>query len=159
MIVFRKVFHLERYLKLIHFNYLSVLLLNHVPALVLFHVFRIPDRYYGHEPNEMRVFWYKFSGAFAPYFWTMVTCNFFLPLILLSNRKTRTIPGILIASISVIIGMWLERLIIVVPSLANPRLRIQRESTSPRIRNGCCSSRRGCRFFILGYMMFARFSP
>jgi len=24
--------------------------------------------YYGHEPNEMRVFWYKFSGTFAPYF-------------------------------------------------------------------------------------------
>src|SRR3970040_1563697 len=111
MIVFRKVFHLERYLKLIHFNYLSVLLL--VMSLLWFY-FTFSEYltgFYGHEPNEMRVFWYKFSGAYAPYFWTMVTCNFLVPLILLSNRKTRTIPGILIASISVIIGMWLGRVV------------------------------------------------
>src|SRR5512147_554253 len=122
MIVFRKVFHLEGYLKQIHFNYLGILLLIMSLLWFYFTFSEYLTGYYGHEPNEMRVFWYKFTGAFAPYFWTMVTCNFLVPLILLSNRKTRTIPGILIASISVIIGMWLERLIIVVPSLANPRL-------------------------------------
>jgi molybdopterin-containing oxidoreductase family membrane subunit len=158
MIVFRKVFHLERYLKLIHFNYLSVLLL--VMSLLWFY-FTFSEYltgYYGHEPNEMRVFWYKFSGAFAPYFWTMVTCNFLLPLILLSNRKTRTIPGILIASISVIIGMWLERLIIVVPSLANPRLPYPTGIYIPSHTEWMLFLG-GVSVFILGYMMFARFFP
>ena len=48
MIVFRKVFHLERYLKLIHFNYLSVLLL--VMSLLWFY-FTFSEyltSYYGH---------------------------------------------------------------------------------------------------------------
>jgi len=158
MIVFRKVFHLERYLKLIHFNYLSVLLL--VMSLLWFY-FTFSEYltgFYGHEPNEMRVFWYKFSGAYAPYFWTMVTCNFLVPLILLSNRKTRTIPGILIASISVIIGMWLERLIIVVPSLANPRLPYPTGVYIPSLTEWTMFLG-GVSVFILGYMMFARFFP
>ncbi|RMG39245.1 MAG: hypothetical protein D6719_13745, partial [Candidatus Dadabacteria bacterium] len=42
--------------------------------------------------------------------------------IILANPRTRTITGTFIASISVNIGMWLERYTIVVPSLSNPRL-------------------------------------
>jgi molybdopterin-containing oxidoreductase family membrane subunit len=41
---------------------------------------------------------------------------------ILCNRRTRTIVGTVIASISVNIGMYLERFIIVVPSLSQPRL-------------------------------------
>jgi len=55
MIVFRKVFHLERYLKLIHFNYLSVLLLIMSLLWFYFTFSEYLTGYYGHEPNEMRV--------------------------------------------------------------------------------------------------------
>ena len=37
---------------------------------------------------------------------------------ILSNRKTRTIPGIFIVSCGVIVGMWLERFVIIVTSLS-----------------------------------------
>jgi molybdopterin-containing oxidoreductase family membrane subunit len=47
----------------------------------------------------------------------MVICNFVLPLILMSIRRFRTITGCVIASFGVIIGMWLERFLIIVPSL------------------------------------------
>jgi molybdopterin-containing oxidoreductase family membrane subunit len=114
--------------------------------------------YYGHEPNEMRVFWYKFSGDFAPFFWTMILCNFFLPVTILCNRKTRTIPGILIASISVVIGMWMERLIIVVPSLANPRLPYPTGVYIPTHTEWMLFIG-GLSVFVLGYMIFARFFP
>jgi len=46
---------------------------------------------------------------------------FVVPFTILANNRTRTIRGTLIASISVNIGMWLERFTIVVPSLSNPR--------------------------------------
>jgi molybdopterin-containing oxidoreductase family membrane subunit len=70
----------------------------------------------------MRVANYKFFGQYAPFFWGMAITNFVIPVALLASEKKRTIPRVLIASISVVIGMWLERLNIVVPSLANPRL-------------------------------------
>src|SRR3989304_3937342 len=154
MIVFRKVFRLEGYLKHIHFNYLSILLL--IMSLIWFY-FPFSEYltgYYGHEPNEMRVFWYKFAGDFAPFFWAMITCNFFLPVALLCNSRTRTIPGILIASISVMIGMWLERLIIVGPALAHPPPAVpdgdlhpqpHRMDTVPRRGVGVCPGVHGLR--------------
>jgi len=54
--------------------------------------------------------------------------------------------------------MWLERLIIVVPSLANPRLPYPTgiyipSSTEWTLFLG------GVAVFVLGYMMFARFFP
>jgi molybdopterin-containing oxidoreductase family membrane subunit len=158
MIVFRKVFRLQAYLKHIHFNYLSILLLIMSIIWFYFTFSEYLTGFYGHEPNEMRVFWYKLKGAFAPYFWAMIVCNFLLPVAILSNRKTRTIPGILIASISVIIGMWLERLAIVVPSLANPRLPYPTGIYIPTHTEWMLFVG-GVAVFLLGYMLFARFFP
>jgi molybdopterin-containing oxidoreductase family membrane subunit len=78
--------------------------------------------FYGAEPSHMEIFNEKLFGAYAPHFWTMVLTCFVIPFIILCNSKTRTIWGTVIASISVNIGMYLERFIIVVPSLSNPRL-------------------------------------
>ena len=158
MIVFRKVFRLEGYLKHIHFNYLSILLLIMSIIWFYFTFSEYLTGFYGHEPNEMRVFWYKFAGDFAPFFWAMIALNFALPVAILCNRKTRTILGILIASISVIIGMWLERLIIVVPSLANPRLPYPTGIYIPSHTEWMLFIG-GISVFILGYMIFARFFP
>jgi molybdopterin-containing oxidoreductase family membrane subunit len=78
--------------------------------------------YYGAEPEEMKVFWSKFNGPFWPYFWGMVLTNLAIPILCLVRLGRRTIGKVFIASLSVIVGMWLERFIIVVPTLSNPRL-------------------------------------
>ena len=52
----------------------------------------------------------------------MVVCNFVLPLVLMGIRQFRTITGAVIASIGVVIGMWLERFLIIVPSLGHKYL-------------------------------------
>ena len=122
MIAFRKAYHLEDYLKEIHFRYLGTLLL--VMSLLWFY-FTFAEyltTFYGHEPPEMRVFLYKFVGNYSFFFWLMVVCNFLIPIAFLTNKKLKTIGGILFTSIAVVLGMWLERLIIIVPSMANPRL-------------------------------------
>ena len=122
MALLRKVYHLEDYLKEIHFDYLGELLLVMTLLWLYFTFAEYITTYYGHDPVEMRVFWEKITGRYAVFFWVMVFADFVLPFALLCNRKTRTIPGIVVASISVCIGMWLERFTIVVPTLVNPRL-------------------------------------
>lgn len=158
MIAFRKVYRLERYLKEIHFNFLAILLLIMSFLWFYFTFSEYLTTFYGSEPDEMRVVWYKFIGDIAPFFWLMLICNFIIPLILLSNRKTRKIKGILIASISVVIGMWLERLIIVVPSLANPRLPYPTGIYIPTLTEWSLFAG-GVAVFILGYLLFAKFFP
>ena len=78
--------------------------------------------WYGNDPKEMAVFGARTRAAFAPYFWTMVALNFAIPFVLLGIRRLRTIRNVSIAAVCVVIGMWLERFVIVVPTLANPRL-------------------------------------
>ena len=122
MIAFRKAYGLESYLKPIHFRYLGQLLL--VMSLLWFY-FTFAEYltgYYGSEPEEMKVFWSKFTGRFWPFFWGMVVTNLAIPVLCLMRLGRRTIGKVLIASLSVIVGMWLERFIIVVPTLSNPRL-------------------------------------
>jgi molybdopterin-containing oxidoreductase family membrane subunit len=122
MIVFRKAYGLEHYLKSIHFRYLGQLLLIMSLLWFYFTFAEYLTGYYGGAPEEMEVFWAKFTGPFWPFFWGMVLCNFIVPLIFLVRLGRHTVGKVLAASLSVIVGMWLERFIIVVPTLSFPRL-------------------------------------
>jgi molybdopterin-containing oxidoreductase family membrane subunit len=158
MIVFRKVYHLENYLKEVHFQYLSTLLLIMSLLWFYFTFSEYLTAIFGAEPHEMHIILYKFSGPFAIFFWGMVACNFVIPLLILSFRRFKTIPGILIASIAVVIGMWLERLIIVVPSLANPRMDLPLGIYIPTLVEWALFAG-GIAVFILGFMVFSKFFP
>ncbi|MBI4585381.1 MAG: polysulfide reductase NrfD [Planctomycetes bacterium] len=158
MAIIRWAYHLEGYFKPIHFNYLGILLLVMSLLWLYFTLSEFLTTFYGHEPIHMKVFNAKLFGPYAPYFWTMVLTCFVLPFIILSNRKTRTVAGTVIASISVNIGMYLERYIIVVPSLSNPRLPRESVSYTPTwvewcILAGCFST------FMLLYVLFTKFFP
>ncbi len=123
MAIIRRAYHLEAYLKPIHFNNLGILLLVMTLLWFYFTFAEFLTTYYGAEPTHMVVFLSKTEGKFAFLFWTMVVCCFVIPFTFLANRRTRTtVWGTVVASIAVEIGMWLERFLIVVPSLSNPRL-------------------------------------
>ncbi len=122
MALLRKFLHLEEYLLPIHFENLGKLLL--VMSLLWFY-FVFSERltgWYGNESSEMAVFWLTQRGSFSPLFWTMVFCNFLIPFPLLAIKKFRTITGTAIASATVVVGMWLERFLIIVPSLSHKYL-------------------------------------
>jgi len=122
MALLRKFLHLEEYLLRVHFENLGKLLL--VMSLLWFY-FVFAERltaWYGNEPSEMTVFWVTQTGSYSPLFWLMVVCNFVVPFPILAIKKFRTITGTVIASIGVVIGMWLERFLIIVPSLSHKYL-------------------------------------
>jgi molybdopterin-containing oxidoreductase family membrane subunit len=122
MALLRKFLHLEEYLLPIHFENLGKLLL--VMSLLWFY-FVFSERltgWYGNESSEMAVFWLTQRGSFAPLFWMMIFCNFLIPFPLLAIKKFRTITGTAIASATVVVGMWIERFLIIVPSLSHKYL-------------------------------------
>jgi Ni/Fe-hydrogenase subunit HybB-like protein len=158
MIAFRSAFRLQAYLKPIHFQQLGKLLLAMSVLWGYFTFCEYLTGYYGGEPEELKTMLYKVAGQYAPLFWTMIVCNFVVPVALLSSRRWRTIPGILVSSITVLIGMWLERLIIVVPSLENPRMPFPSHLYIPSLTEvslfvGAFA------LFALGFVVFAKFFP
>jgi len=122
MAALRKFLHLEEYLHPVHFQNLGKLLLM---MSLLWGYFVFAERltvWYGNETAEVAVLNVTQKGSFAPLYWTMVVCNFVLPLFILSQKRLRTIAGCVVASFGVCIGMWLERFLIVVPSLGHKYL-------------------------------------
>jgi len=122
MAALRKFLHLEEYLHPVHFQNLGKLLLM---MSLLWGYFVFAERltvWYGNESAEMAVFRATQSGPFAPLYWTMVVCNFVIPFPILALKKTRTIAGCVVASSCVLVGMWLERFLIIVPSLGHKYL-------------------------------------
>jgi len=122
MAIIRKTMHLEKYLTPHHFNNLAKLLLLMSLLWLYFTCAENLTVWYGNEPKEMNVFGARLRGQFAPFFWTMVFCNFVVPFVLLGIRRLRSIRTATIASVTVLIGMWLERYLIIVPSLSFSRL-------------------------------------
>jgi molybdopterin-containing oxidoreductase family membrane subunit len=132
MAVLRRALRLEAYLHPVHFHNLAKLLLL---MSLLWGYFVFNERltvWYGNQPHEMAVFWATQRGEYAPLYWTMVGCNFVLPLAVLSFRRLRTIAGAVVASLGVVVGMWLERFLIIVPGLAHKSLPYSWGGYSPR---------------------------
>jgi molybdopterin-containing oxidoreductase family membrane subunit len=122
MSVIRKVLHLENYLQPVHFDNLGKLLLLMSLLWVYFTVAEHLTTWYGNSPAEMSVFGERVRGRFAPYFWFMVFCNFVVPFVLLSIRRLRSVATVTVAGFAVLIGMWVERFLIILPTLSRPHL-------------------------------------
>ncbi len=158
MLVFRKAFHLENYLKEIHFKYLSTLLLIMSLLWFYFTFSEYLTGVFGNEPHEMAIIMDKFTGSYAPFFWGMVICNFVIPVVILSFQRLRTLTGIAIASVAVVIGMWLERLNIVVPTLSDPRLPYPHQVYIPSLVEWALFVA-GLSLFALAFLAFSKLFP
>jgi molybdopterin-containing oxidoreductase family membrane subunit len=158
MVIVRKVYGLEAYLKPVHFNNLGILLLVMTCLWFYFTFAEHLTAWYAQEPRELSVLDAKLYGRFAPLFWTMIVCCFIVPFTILANPRTRTITGTLVASITINIGMWIERFTIVVPSLSNPRASVHTFIYWPSwvewsLMAGCFAA------FTLLYMGFTKVFP
>ena len=73
---------------------------------------------YGGNPFEKEAFRYRAFGDYAVLFWIMILCNSVIPLTLLVGKLRRNIAYLFVVSLFVNVGMWLERFVIIVTSLA-----------------------------------------
>ena len=156
--ILRKVYHLEDYLQPVHFNNLGILLLTMTLLWSYFTFAEYLTTLYGGGVDELAVFWTKLTGRYSPLFWLMALFCFVIPFPILALRRTRTILGTTIASVSILIGMWLERFLIIIPALNQPRLPYARGSYMPSwvewsMLAGLCAG------FVLTLILFSKFFP
>ena len=156
-VILRRVYHLEDYIKPVHINAMSLFLLSLSLVWFYFTFAEYFTTFYGNEPAHMVVFNAKFWQEFSPLFWLMVVFCFVIPVVILSNPKTRTIAGAVVVSVFVNVGMWLERYIVIIPSMARPRMggigSYTPTWTEWAITIACFA------FFILLYVLFTKLFP
>ena len=117
---FRHAYRLDAYTTLKHFRYLAFILLT-LNVLYLYFTFtELLTEGYVMNDEVVPVLLALLVGSYAPAFWLFVLGAGLAPLLLIAIPATRTITGIVVASSLVVAGMWLKRILIVVPVVAHP---------------------------------------
>jgi len=125
MYVFRKIYHLEKYLtdelfdkvgKLLVLVSLVYLYFNINEFLVPLYKLKLADATHLHE---------FFQGRFALLYWSVQVGGLLLPIILLLFNPMRKALPLFVIAIFVIIGSWFKRYLIVIPTQQHPFLPIQ----------------------------------
>ena len=74
--------------------------------------------WYGDLPEETEFVYHRMHGAWAPVTWTVIILSFTVPFTVLLSRAVKHHPrGLTTIAIVALVGMWLERFLLVSPSL------------------------------------------
>lgn len=158
MYLLRRGLGLESYLSDKVFNNLGLLFVAFTVIWTYFTVAEHITVWYGHEPSEMAVFWERLTGDYATLFWGMILVNTVIPLGVLSFRWGRRPLATAIVGLGVLVGMWIERFLIVVGTLRLPRMDFTVGTYSPSwVEVGILVGSFG--MFAMLYFLFVQFAP
>jgi Ni/Fe-hydrogenase subunit HybB-like protein len=124
MWIFRKIYHLEEYITKRHFVNVGVLLTIIAAFYGYFTFSDYLTKWYGSIKMDSLLI----DRLFSDYYSLFIFANYvgiLIPCIIIAFPKFRTIPNITIAAIIAVTALWVNRYIIVIPTLETPFLPIQ----------------------------------
>lgn len=124
MFIFRKVYHLEEHITKKHFVNIGVIMLVLAAFFGYFTFSEYLTKWYGSEKNDELLI----KVLFDKYYFLFIFSNYIgvvLPMLVMAIPRFRTINNITISAVIVIIALWMNRYLIVVPTLESPYLPIQ----------------------------------
>jgi molybdopterin-containing oxidoreductase family membrane subunit len=117
MVIARQVFDLKQFVTMKHLENMNKVMMATGLIVGFAYATEFFIAWYSGNRYERFVF---LNRAFGPYwwaYWTMVSCNVFLPQLFWFKRVRTSIPAMFIISILINVGMWFERFVIIVTSL------------------------------------------
>ncbi len=157
-ILARKIFKLEHIITVRHLEFMNKIIM--VTGMMVGYAYSTEFFIAWYSGNEYESFAFL-NRAFGPYawaYWIMISCNVFVPQLFWFKKIRTSIVPMFIISIFINIGMWFERFVIVISSLANDFLPSSWDYYSPTIWDiGTFIGSFGL-FFTL-FLLFLRFLP
>jgi Ni/Fe-hydrogenase subunit HybB-like protein len=114
--------------------------------------------WYSGNMFEWDTFIWRAVGNYAPQFWIMVICNVLAPLLYLLRPIRRSLGWLFGIAILVNIGMWYERFVIIVGSMAHEFVPYAWGLYSPSWVELSIMGGSFCMFFFL-FLLFSKFLP
>jgi Ni/Fe-hydrogenase subunit HybB-like protein len=114
----RKIFSLENYFTPRHFDAMSKLILLTGNIVFFAYLTEFFMAWYSFEWPERAAFANRLFGDYWWATWIMLVCNGVIPQMLWFRRVRTNIPALFTITIFINIGMWFERFVIIVTSLA-----------------------------------------
>jgi Ni/Fe-hydrogenase subunit HybB-like protein len=159
MILIRNAFKIKDFITDKHLDAIANVLKYGSLVIGLAYAIEIFIAWYSGVEYELYTFFNaRISGSFSTAFWIMVFCNALAPQVFWFKKARRNVFILFIVSIVVNIGMWFERFIILISSLAEDFLPSSWTGYSPTLVDiGIYVGTFG--IFICGMLLFIRFIP
>jgi molybdopterin-containing oxidoreductase family membrane subunit len=113
----RKVYGLEDFVTMRHLDYMARIILATGLIVAYGYMMEAFTAWYSANPYEGYMMRNRFTGPYASMYWTLIVANVLVPQALWFARVRASVPTLLTVAMSVNVGMWLERYVIVVTSL------------------------------------------
>lgn len=113
----RHYFQLHDFITLRHLTLAAKVILACSMIVAYGYLSEIFTAYYSGDEFEIAMTRDRFTGAYSPLYWAYMVCNVVLPQLLWWAKVRRSVAALLVISIFINIGMWMERFLIVVQSL------------------------------------------
>ncbi|MDH3584021.1 MAG: polysulfide reductase NrfD, partial [Phycisphaerae bacterium] len=114
--------------------------------------------WYSNNPYEQFTFLNRAYGPYGWAFWTMTTCNVFIPQLLWFKKIRTNMLALFLIAVAVNIGMWFERFVIIITSLNRDALPSAWHLFAPTWVDICMLIGSFGLFFTL-FMLFIKFLP
>lgn len=115
--VFRKAYHLEKFVGQKQFRYLGLLMLVLGVTYLYFTISEFLTEGYVQYLTTVPFLRSLLVADYAPLFWPFLILGIVVPVLLVAFPKTRNSKGVTIAAVLVVAGMWVKRFLIIVPPL------------------------------------------
>jgi hypothetical protein len=158
LLIARTVFKLHRVVLMRHLELMNKIML--VTGMLVGYAYAMEFfiAWYSGDQAEQFAFINRATGPYAWAYWTMITCNVFVPQGFWFKKVRTNIPWMFIASILINIGMWFERFVIIVTSLHRDFLPSSWGYFRPTIVDvGTFTGTLGVFFFL--FLLFMRWLP
>ncbi len=157
-IIVRRIFRIENIITKRHLDNMAKIML--ATALMVGYAYSIEFfiAWYSGNVYEQFIFINRATGPYAWGYWIMITCNVFVPQLFWVKKLRNNLAVLFVASILINVGMWFERFVIVISSLANDFLPSSWDYFSPTwVDVGMLIGSFGL-FFAL-FLLFIKFLP
>ena len=162
--IYRKVYHLEKYITKKHFDYLGMLLLILAAIYGYFTFSEYLTEWYTSKVWETRLLEKLFDlNQYGWWFIFSVFVGILAPIIVIGIPKLRTINSIALVSTISVLALWVKRYLIIVPTLETPLLPIQ-DSRIEWVKYSAtwvewALTVGGVATFILAFMLLSKYVP
>lgn len=158
MVIARKAFGLHDLLTIRHFENMNKIILLTGTMVGYAYTMEFFIAWYSGNPYERFVFISRAMGPYAWAYWTMFSCNVFIPQLFWFKKIRTSIPAMFVISIFVNIGMWFERFVIIVTSLHRDFIPSSWSYFSPSLIDITTFAGTFGLFFTL-FLLFLRYLP
>ncbi len=154
----RRGYRLQRYITAEHFDLLAKLLLAMSLVMTFVYATEFFMAFFRGSEAEVQLFRWRATGTYAPIFWGVVGCNSVAPLALFWSRVRRSLPAVIAISVLVTVGMWFERFLFIVTTLARNYVAQNWGNYVPTLRESLiCVG--GLGWFLMLFLLFIKLFP